>query len=157
MDRVVIGISLILSSCAGVDVRRVTSENQAGIRYWRPAPYLAFVEVKDDKSVRCELNKFELPDKTEEYAITMRAGMGTVKATPTLVDGWQLTGFDVQIDSKTPENLTAIATLLKSIPQPAAPAGADTRPARSAASSCQGVYKVNYDNAGNFSGFQRVL
>src|SRR5262245_36832133 len=106
-------ISGLLASCAGVQVQRVTSHNQSGIRYWRPAPYLALVETRTDNAVTCEVRPFMLPDKTEEYAITINAGVGSVKATPTLTDGWNLTSLAADADSQIDENLTALGALLK--------------------------------------------
>jgi hypothetical protein len=147
-------IPLLVASCAGVQVKRVTSRDQAGIRYWRPAPYLALVETKTDKTVTCDVRAFYLPDKTEEYAITISAGMGAVKATPTLTDGWNLTSLSTDVDSKTNENITAITGLLKETI--AATHGFREGDGAPSPMKCQGVFKVQYDTSGNFTGFKKV-
>ncbi|WP_028002884.1 hypothetical protein [Sinorhizobium arboris] len=147
-------IPLALTSCAGVQVKRVTSHNQQGIRYWRPAPYLALVETRTEKTVTCDVRPFYLPDKTEEYAITISAGMGAVKATPTLNDGWNLTSLSTDVDSKANENITAITGLLKETL--AATRGFTSDNGAPAPMKCQGVFKVEYDPSGNFAGFRKV-
>lgn len=149
-------LPLLLTACAGVQVKRVTSRNQEGIRYWRPAPYLALVETKTDKSVTCDVRPFYLPDKTEEYAITISAGMGAVKATPNLADGWNLTSLSTDVDSKTNENITAFTGLLKEIIAPPHGLTADKGTPTPAPMKCQGVFKVEYDASGNFAGFKKV-
>ena len=60
-----------------------------------------------------------LPDKSEEYAITMNSGLwGSVSANPSLQDGWNLTSLDAKADSKTAETLTAFAAALKAAVPP---------------------------------------
>ncbi|HUH49883.1 MAG TPA: hypothetical protein VLZ56_08540 [Mycoplana sp.] len=144
----------VLTSCAGVQVHRVTDRNQPGIRYWRPAPYLALVETRTENAVTCEVRPLMLPDKTEEYSITINAGLGSVKATPTLTDGWNLVSLAAEADSKTSENLTALATLLKTGAEIGAKGA--VRPPAQPVPTCRGVFKVDYDTAGNFKGFTRV-
>ncbi|WFU01950.1 hypothetical protein QA648_17900 [Rhizobium sp. CB3171] len=147
-------IPLLATSCAGVQVKRVTSRDQSGIRYWRPAPYLALVETKTDKTVTCDVKSFYLPDKTEEYAITISAGMGAVKATPTLTDGWNLTSLSTDVDSKTNENITAIKGLLKEAAGIVGPK--HLAPPASPPAKCEGIFKVEYDQSGNFKGFKKI-
>jgi hypothetical protein len=147
-------LSTIVSGCANVEVRRVTSYDQPGIRYWRPAPYLILHQtVKDGKAI-CDATMVTLPDKSEEYAITMSAGVGAVKATPTLHDGWRLDSLSTDVDSKASENLTAIAGLIKSV----APNGISGRTAvrQPAADTCSGFYRIDYRPDGQIKGFSKV-
>lgn len=147
-------ISTVMSGCANVDVRRVTSYDQPGIRYWRPAPYLLLQQTLKDERVVCDATLVTLPDKSEEYAITMSAGIGAVKATPTLHDGWRLDSLSTDVDSKTSENLTAIAGLIKSI----APSGIGARAAapRGSDDNCSGFYRIDYESDGHIKGFSKV-
>lgn len=145
----------LLCSCAGMQVKRVVSENQEGLRYWRPAPYLAYVQTATDKGTTCELKPFYLPDKSEEYAITITAGMGAAKMNPNLADGWNLTSLDTDVDSKTSDNINAIASLVKEAAAAAVPRTPGAR-AQAKPTPCSGVFRVTYDAAGNFAGFQRV-
>ncbi|WP_371420518.1 hypothetical protein [Tardiphaga sp.] len=101
-----------------------------------------------------------LPDKSEEYAITMDAGFGTAEADPTLQDGWNLTGLTGKAHSKTAENLTAVASLVKSIApgagvlafKPGAAAGGT----KTVIQNCSGFYRLKFDESGNVSGFKQV-
>ncbi|WAC27881.1 hypothetical protein [Ancylobacter sp. SL191] len=148
--------SLFLSACASVDVRPVTSPNQAGIRYWRPEVLLALQETKDKEGrVSCDVKTFTLPDKSEEYAITTNAGMGTAKSTPTLYEGWRLDGLQSDIDSKAADNITAVASLLKALPlSPTVSSSGNTKTAPS--SKCEGVFRIEYDSAGQVLRFRRI-
>jgi hypothetical protein len=66
-----------------------------------------------DQYVQMELKM--LPDFSEEYAIDIRTGFGTNHTQITLEDGWNLTSVNAELDSKTAENITAVAQLLSSI------------------------------------------
>ncbi|MCZ3380436.1 MULTISPECIES: hypothetical protein [Rhizobium] len=86
-----------------------------------------------------------MPDKTEEYAITISAGMGAIKATPTLTDGWNLTSLSTDVDSKTNENITAITGLLKEAAGIASPKH-DFAPHPSAPTKCEGIFRWSMTN-----------
>lgn len=152
---------LFLSACANVDVQRVSYPNQPGIRYWRPSLYLTLQETKTSQSQTCEVKTLTLPDKTEEYAITFSPGIGTADVAPTLHEGWRLDALSSKLDSKTAENLNAIAGLLKTAAPGgliAAPVAATKAKAFHAEQACAGVYKVLYDpQSGEFAGLKRVL
>ncbi|WP_132657844.1 hypothetical protein [Rhizobium sp. BK418] len=146
---VVLLLLLILSGCANVTVRRVTSDNQSGLRYWRPDNYFLLSENFKDGITSCEISIVTLPNRTEEYAVTFTPGFGSVKATPTLHDGWRLDSLQADADSKTSENLTAIASLIKSAyPNGLAGATADSKTARPAIAGCKGLYRLQYNQAG---------
>jgi hypothetical protein len=149
---------LMVSGCAGVDFRRVTSADQEGLRYWRPAPYLALQRTEKDGKVTCEVKMLTLPDKSEEYAITIRAGMGAAKVNPTLHEGWRLDAITTDIDSKSAENLEAVANLIKSVAPAGLVAGPAARSRRAVVpDGCSGIFRVDYYDPGRIAGFTRLL
>jgi hypothetical protein len=50
-----------------------------------------------------------------EYIVVPHTGIGAIKFSPTLAQGWNLTALDAEADSKTPEMITAIGSLTGSI------------------------------------------
>ena len=155
-------VPLLLAGCAGVNVSRVTDPNQPGIRYWRPAIYVALQKsVAKDETQTCEFKTLTLPDKSEEYAITFTPGMGTANVTPTLYEGWRLDSLNANLDSKTAENLNAVTGLFKAIVATAPPGAklAANIPGQKRASElpCLGVYRLEYDRVtGELIGFKRI-
>ena len=130
------------------------SPHDKGIRYYRPKPYLLVSSgvaettvserektvttksVPDPKYVNIQL--VYLPDFEEEYAIDVRTGFGTADVEITLEEGWNLTGINQKLDSRTSENLTAIADLIGAVSKfPAAAAtGEDSSNRKLAAPQC---------------------
>jgi hypothetical protein len=53
-----------------------------------------------------------LPDLSQEYAIQVRPGLGTVDFKPTFEEGWRLVGIDAKIDSKAKEIIEATSGLI---------------------------------------------
>jgi hypothetical protein len=49
-----------------------------------------------------------LPDYDEEYIIQWDAAIGSVKPNFTLTDGWKLTGFSSEVDTKIADTLTSL-------------------------------------------------
>lgn len=145
--------AVLLGACANVSVLPVTAPNQPGIRYWRPAPYIALQETRDGAKTVCDYKLIMLPDKTEQYAITMDAGIGTVESKPTLEGGWNLTSLDGKADSKTADNITAVASLLSSAAKTLA--GKEQPESKQAVSNCSGFYKIVYQD-GVIVDFKRV-
>lgn len=90
--------TLIISSCAGVNVTRITKENQdeEGIRFYRPYPYLLLIEKPDSIEYRI----IWLPKTDDEYAFQVRSGFGSTEYSITLENGWKLTAFNEKRDSK---------------------------------------------------------
>lgn len=80
-----VALGLALSGCSTVSVKRLApgDARSAGIRYWRPVPYLLVAEGK--------ATLIYLPDRSEEYAITQQAGFASRKLEVTLDGGWNLT------------------------------------------------------------------
>ncbi|QDU04131.1 hypothetical protein V6x_38580 [Gimesia chilikensis] len=126
-----VGVLIVAGGCMpGVRVKKNPADNDKGIRYYRPKPYLfiypagsetttynegkkeKMVAEKSDEFVNIELQY--LPDFSEEYAIDVRTGFGTANVEITLEDGWNLTGINQDLDSQTDENLQGIASVLQS-------------------------------------------
>jgi len=153
---------LLLAGCAGVNVSRVTDQNQPGIRYWRPAVYVVLQKsVAKDETQTCEYKTLTLPDRSEEYAITFTPGMGTANVTPTLHEGWRLDSLSANLDSKTADNINAVTGLFKAIvagaPSTAKQAMGATGQKRANAFPCLGVYRLEYDRTtGELIGFKRL-
>jgi hypothetical protein len=81
-----------------------------GLRYYRPWPYLMVSETKDGEGL--EFKIVYLPDLSQEYAVQVRAGFGTVDFKPTLENGWNLVAVDAKVDSRTKEVMEAAAGLI---------------------------------------------
>lgn len=100
-----------------------------------------------------------LPNFQEAYAIKPRSGIGTIDSTIQLKDGWQLTQFGGKIDTKVPETITAVGSLLASV------AGAIPKGLSTTASTIlplpasiwiePGLYRIIYDGDGHFTKLQR--
>ena len=56
-----------------------------------------------------------LPDMNVSYAVNPKSGIGTLDTSMQLKDGWQLTQFGGKIDTKVPETITALGSLLGAI------------------------------------------
>lgn len=115
------GLMIVLAAgCAGVTVSRVTPGNEprAGIRFYRPHPYLWVTKDKDTKGNEGSNLKgviIWLPDKSEEYAIRVRSGLGSTNLKFTLENGWNLTEFGEVRDSKVPETIEALGGSLEGV------------------------------------------
>jgi hypothetical protein len=87
-----------------------------GIHYYRPAIYL-WLTVDPKVTVvgnnaSCIPQLQYLPDFHQESVIIPRLGIGSVQFAPTLTDGWNLTALNTTVDSKVPETITAVGSLL---------------------------------------------
>ena len=100
--------------CAGVEISKITPENpyKEGLRFYRPYPY---VWVTKDKDGDLQGIIVWLPDRSEEYVIRVKSGIGSVDSKFTLQDGWNLTGLNETRDSKTPEMINALRGSLKDL------------------------------------------
>ena len=115
------------AACAPrVRVRANPQPHDAGIRYYRPKPYLLLTsaaqtvlsdsgkpvrELIDERFVQIELQY--LPDFSEEYAVDVRSGFGIADVAITLEDGWNLTSINQKLDSQTDENVRAMAEVFR--------------------------------------------
>jgi hypothetical protein len=109
--------STVLVSCAKLEVLKVKNPDDFtdGVRFYRPAPYLFVTAVLNEKGELTKTTTAQilwLPDKSEEYQVRAVTGLGSVELSPTLTDGWNLTALSAKADSKTAENITALAALL---------------------------------------------
>jgi hypothetical protein len=127
-------LGLVLG-CASTTVVKNPGPNTTGLRYNLPKPYLILetaVEVSaDGKSKKNIPNMVNitlemLPDYSEEYAIQVKAGVGANKTGLTIKDGWKLEKVNFGIDSKTNENVSAIADAIGAIPKFGKSGGAET-------------------------------
>lgn len=108
-----LGVLIVLAAgCARVVVSKVTPENrrQAGIRFYRPHPYL-WVAKADDGSLKGTI--LWLPDKNEEYVIRVKSGLGSTDMNLKLENGWNLTEFGEVRDAKVPETIEALTGSLE--------------------------------------------
>jgi hypothetical protein len=109
--------------------------------------------------VSCEAKIIWLPDRSEEYAISMNSGLwGSSSAKPQLQDGWNLTSLDASADSKTAEVLNGFAAVLKSLPAGwIGTTALKNGPApKTSLSKCAGLYRALFDRAGHIYGFREV-
>ncbi len=141
MKWIVVGSVLgLLLGCASVEVEKLTDGNRAtakGIRFWRPALYLAVSAEKDGASSG---KLIYLPDPREEYIMRETAGFGSASVKPTLTDGWNLTALDSSVDSKAADVLGVFAKLVT-------PAKAGTREAKQKRFDISpGLYRIKMDS-----------
>lgn len=113
-------------------VRKNPLPNDKGIRYYRPKPYLKLAPhlnpiTGEASATHVHIELVYMPDFSEEYSIHMRSGFGVNNSKITLDQGWNLVGLDVQLDSKTAENIEAVGSLLGSIAGKAAASLDDRR------------------------------
>lgn len=121
--------ALAAAGCARVVVARVESDDAPGIRFERPRPYV--LRMLNERG-ECQDALVWLPDESQQYAISVRSGLGTASASATLANGWNLVSFGEARDSRIPETIEALSGTLATgaaIAAPAtAPKGATGRP-----------------------------
>jgi len=137
-----------LMACARIEIRPERSADETGLRFYRPKPYL-WVALTDKGA--CEAKILYLPDTSTTWVIRPRAGIGEIAFKPTLTDGWNLTAFDAEVDTKVAETLGAIGTLIEKAGGVVAlgPGGA-TRVG-------PGLYALRFDAAGDLDGVKALL
>jgi nitrogen fixation protein len=150
-----LSLIFLMAGCAGVEVTEITSKNpyKEGVRFYRPWPYLLVTKDEDGKF---QTKNIYLPKMNEEYVINVKSGMGTVEASFTLTDGWQLTQLGDKRDSKIPETIGAItgaATGLKTVLETTKAPG----PAKAKSLPSPGLYRYEFDNNGLVTGLIPVL
>lgn len=106
----VLAVALLASGCARMVVKRATSDDELGVRFYSPEPYLFRTPAKDGG---CTVAIVYLPNKDERWVARVHPGFGSVNASATLTDGWNLTAFGQQVDSKVPETIEALAGAAK--------------------------------------------
>ncbi len=108
-------------------VKKNPCDNDRGIRYYRPKPYLSIEPMLDRQGVPVPgyvtISHVVMPDFSEEYSIHVRSGLGVNNTSIKLENGWNLTAIDVKVDSQFDENIDAAAALIKALPIATAGAG----------------------------------
>jgi len=154
--RVAIGIAaLAAAGCARVVVERVRAEDAVGVRFDRPRPYV--LRMLNERG-ECQDALVWLPDESQEYAISVRSGLGTATASATLANGWNLVAFGEARDSRVPETIEALTGALAAGAAAAAPApgpkGTAARP--TASGDCApALYEFTRED-GRITGIRRL-
>lgn len=106
-------LALLLGGCTRVQVKPVVDKStQEGVRFYRPHPYL-WVSTDSTKNLKHSI--IWLPNTKEEYVISMKSGFGSSQMTFALNQGWMLTNFNENRDSKTLETLQALPGFMSSM------------------------------------------
>ena len=141
-------------SCANIDIHKASNDSESGLRFYRPYPYL-WITLNDKGA--CIPQTVYLPNMKEEYVIVPKPGLGTVAFKPTLQDGWNLTNFDGNIDTKTNENIKAIGDFIGSV-APIAGLGKPFAPGAQESTNklSPGLYAIKFGDDGLISGFKPI-
>ena len=131
-------LMLLMLGCARLEIRKATSSDTEGLRFYRPWPYL-WITVNDKG--QCIPSITYLPDLNQEYLIVPHPGFGLVTMKPTLQNGWNLTAIDATVDSKAADVLNGIGGILGKI----APGGM-VRLTKSGKTLGPGLYRFVYTN-----------
>jgi hypothetical protein len=158
LSLVVFTLAALACGCAKVEVVDVaTHPTTDGIRFYRPDIYMLVTSQVDTSGKPTggkDIKFIPLPNMKQEYAIRQASGIGTTEIKPVLTDGWNLTSLDATQDSKVPETISAVSSLLT------AAAGIATafHAQPGAAGPLQdGLYRLNFDKTtGQISGLQRI-
>src|SRR5262245_56970690 len=78
-------VALVAAGCARVVVERVGAGDVEGLRFNRPRPYV--LRMLNERG-ECQDALVWLPDAAQEYALSVRSGLGTATASATLANGW---------------------------------------------------------------------
>lgn len=93
-----------------------------------------------------------LPDLSRPMAMSVRAGLGTASLKPTLQNGWMLTGFEANADSKTSEILSSVASVITAFKTPGKSAGGGDAKTSGGGAESQilrpGLYDFRYNDSG---------
>lgn len=129
---VVLAVALGCSACLGpkLEARRIQSDEQEGMPYYLPRPYLVVsrnfhaiqatgkvtTPNKPDADVAVHAYQIVyLPDRCNQYGLSVSRGIGTLETRIELEEGWKLTGTSLEIDSKTPETIAAMGEPIAAI------------------------------------------
>lgn len=147
-----VAVALLLSSCATYNVYEAKSSDEPGVRFYRPWPYLV---VKAGENNTLSFEMLYLPDRSKEYIVKRKGFIGSSNMTLKLEHGWNLIEFGSTSDSKVPETLGSLASLL-----PALGVKADAKDAKNRAASAYtlkpGLYKVTFNASGAVQGLVAV-
>jgi hypothetical protein len=103
-------IVFLLFGCANIKVVKIDdhNQNQKGLRFYRPHPYLVIGRDKNDALTGQIL---WLPNLKEEYAIVSTPGIGDTDLKVTLENGWNLTQYGESIETRLPEMIGELGDL----------------------------------------------
>lgn len=134
MIKLLVGLLMLVShlGCAPrTMVKKNPGPNDAGVRYYRPKPYLMVKPAVDRNGNPLpgyvSIETTMLPDYSEEYSIHIRPGLGNNNTSITLDSGWNLTKLNVEVDSQTDEKIRALAEVASGIPTGGLGSGLDLR------------------------------
>jgi hypothetical protein len=104
----VIGLCVLSLGCARVMITRVSdSTYKDGLRFYRADLYL----VVTDTGGKVIASVIPLPNKSQEYVLRTKGGIGATEASATLEGGWNLTQLGSKADTKVAEMITALTAL----------------------------------------------
>ncbi len=103
--------------CSSVSVRKLASpqDYQEGVRFYRPAPYLAVTKEATKEGALYKSQILFLPDPSQEYVVEWSAGLGKITPNFTLAEGWNLTGFNSTIETGAAAAISSLADLAGAI------------------------------------------
>ena len=169
MSLVCVGAIACASGCASVAVKKLPAggdDSMEGIRFYRPVPYLMVSEASSEPkqsntstssspgsspAPTLQFTIVWMPDLSQEYAIRTNSGLVSIEFNPTLENGWNLTGLNAKVDSKTGELLTAVAGLV-----PKATAAAP-RPAAAGSTLKPGMYPFVFERDRSKPNYGRIV
>ncbi len=146
-------VIFITAGCAApsISITKINKgSNQAGIRFYHPNPYI----VSADKDGNCVNQIIYLPDFSHGYILNIKPGTGSATISGvTLENGWNLTSIGGTLDSKTADNINAVAGAISGVISTFAkiyPFASMAKPPSLSTVACkQGkvfLYKLNYNN-----------
>lgn len=116
---VLLGLMLLISGCATTTVTKNPGPRDKGIRFYRPKPYLLVKPLHYDATKGGDVVAISieyLPDYNEEYSIRARGGLGTNATDVSLTNGWMLSTINQKLDSQFDDNVSAVGSLIGSLP-----------------------------------------
>ncbi len=154
-----LAIALMVGGCSTVEINKINdSTYSGGLRFYRPDLYLLVTEDttkdKDGTTKTTQTTKIiPLPNKNEEYVIKPVPRLGTVDASATLTDGWNLSVLGAKVDTKIPETITALTGTLSAVASLAKGMKAEAKPKPLE----PGLYRIDFNNNGQVSGITKVF
>ncbi len=145
-----LGASLyLLTGCASVNVTHVDDKGSCdGIHFYEPRPYL--LVTGSGQSLTNTV--IWLPDHSQRYRVKFKGGWGTMKGNIKLVNGWMLDSLGVETDSKIPETITAVGSLVSAAVSAVKTPGTTTA---AGPALTNGLYIIDIDGTGKIT-FERT-
>lgn len=117
--RVSLAVCLLIvvgSGCSSIQVKPIESESEHGLRFYQPEPYLLVsVTEVEDTTTKLKSEIIWLPNFKKGYVAKPTGYVGSSNIKLTLNDGWNLSDFGLNRDSKGPEIVEAIAGLVTAV------------------------------------------